>query len=134
MMIRREYFTDKSTIGTLWINNAFVCYTLEDCDRKLEEGNAKIWGKTAIPRGTYEVTIDWSDKLGGLALHVLNVPGFSGVRIHRGNRPEQTDGCILPGLDWIDDEVIQSTAALKIITVQVFEAILRMEKVYLQVT
>jgi hypothetical protein len=72
-------------------------YTLEDEDRKLESGGVKIYGQTCIPRGLYKVTISYSHHFNRDLPELLNVPGFTGVRIHGGNRPADTEGCILLG-------------------------------------
>lgn len=93
----RDTFTDKSTIGKLYIDDKFFSYTLEDTDRKLEDGGTKIYGKTCIPRGTYDVIIDFSPKYNKEMPHVMNVPGYDGIRIHPGNKSEDTEGCILVG-------------------------------------
>lgn len=88
----RKVFTDNSTIGILYVDELFFCYTLEDTVRPV-----KIQNETAIPSGTYEVVLDWSDKFKRVMPHLLNVPNFSGVRIHGGNTKEDTAGCILVG-------------------------------------
>src|SRR5207302_8902491 len=83
----RKIFTDKSTIGALYIDNHFECFTLEDTVR---ETGIKIPGRTAIPYGSYEVIIDHSKRFTGNMPHVLNVPGFEGIRIHSGNTSGDT--------------------------------------------
>ena len=90
-LVRKE-FRDESTIGELSIDNVFECFTLEDAVRPV-----KIPGRTAIPAGTYEVAVTFSDKFQKLLPLLMNVPNFEGVRIHPGNRPEDTEGCILVG-------------------------------------
>lgn len=108
----RESFTDKSTEGKLFCNGEFVCYTLEDKDRFLEEGiNEKVYGETAIPRGTYEVVLSMSNRFKKILPEVLEVPGYTGIRIHSGNKPEDTEGCILVGLknDKVDDDWVGSS-------------------------
>lgn len=113
MMIElvREIFTDHSTIGRLNVDGGFCCWTLEDTDRHLEDGGKKIYGKTAIPTGVYQILITYSPKFKRDLPLLLNVPGFSGIRIHAGNKPEDTEGCILTGLTHGIDCVNHSRAA-----------------------
>jgi hypothetical protein len=100
MQLIRESFTSKSTEGKLFCNGEFVCYTLEDKDRFLEEGiNEKVYGETAIPRGTYEVVLSKSNRFKKILPEILEVPGYTGIRIHSGNKPEDSEGCILVGLN-----------------------------------
>lgn len=116
----REVFTDKSTIGRLLIDGLFYGWTLEDTDRQLEEDiNRKIRGKTAIPTGRYRVIITWSPRFKRDLPLLLNVPGFEGIRIHSGNTPEDTEGCILVGKTRDEDFVGQSRVAFN----EVFDAI-----------
>lgn len=99
LQLPRDYFTDKSTEGQILINGTFECYTLEDKDRKLETNpNDKVYGETAIPRGSYRLIISYSKRFKRDLIEILNVNGFTGVRIHSGNKPEDTEGCIIVGL------------------------------------
>ena len=98
--INRHYFYEDRTIGGFYIDGHWAYYCLEDCDRKLESGGIKVPGKTAIPRGTYKVTISWSNRFKRLMPHILDVPQFTGVRIHAGNTPENTEGCPLIGMSY----------------------------------
>jgi len=95
LLIRDDF--GKATRGKLFVNGNYQCETLEDMDRKLEEGGVKIPGQTAIPRGTYQITLDYSNRFQRTMAHILNVPGFEGIRIHCGNTPANTEGCILVG-------------------------------------
>ena len=94
----REQFTPQSCLGRLLINDTFECFTLEDVDRHLEDGiSIKVPKQTAIPRGTYEITIDFSERFKRRMPHLLAVPKFTGIRIHSGNTVADTEGCILLG-------------------------------------
>lgn len=121
MLLRRDAFNDVCTFGKLFVNGEPLCETLEDVDRRLEDGGIKIPGRTAIPRGEYRVIIDWSRRFHKNLPRLLNVPGFEGVRIHRGNHSGDTDGCILVGTHRLVDAVGSSTIAFA-------QLMLRMEK------
>jgi len=100
--VKREFFTDTETIGSMFINDKFFCYTLEDKDRMLHQlqieseiKTQKKFGVTAIPSGTYRVILTLSNRFKRVMPEVLKVKGFSGIRIHGGNTHESTEGCIL---------------------------------------
>jgi len=96
----RKFFTDKTTIGELYINGVFECYILEDMVREKTNVNVSEWkiqGKTAIPYGVYPVVIDFSNRFKMNMPHILNVSGFTGIRIHWGNTEVDTDGCLITG-------------------------------------
>ncbi len=93
----RESFTEKATEGMLYIDGAFECHTLEDKDRKMEDGGTKIYSKTAIPRGEYKLVLSMSNRFKKILPEILGVDGFTGIRIHVGNTSADTDGCILVG-------------------------------------
>lgn len=59
------------------------------------ENNAR--NKSAIPIGRYVVEPRSSEKHGDHLL-VCDVPGRESILIHAGNRPSDTEGCILVGL------------------------------------
>lgn len=100
MQVIRTELTNVATVGKLYVNDEFQCYTCEDVVREIEGQPVTSWkidGVTAIPRGTYEVIIDFSNHFKRELPHILNVPGYDGIRIHKGNRPEDTEGCLLVG-------------------------------------
>jgi hypothetical protein len=98
--LRRHTFTDTATLGCLYIDGLKFCDTLEDTDRHLEVmgEHAKIAAKTAIPRGKYQVTISMSPRFKKLMIALLDVPYFTGIRMHSGNTVEHTEGCPLLGI------------------------------------
>lgn len=99
----RDCFGPTFTLGTLAIDDKHECYTVEDFDRHLEEGGEKVYGRSAIPRGTYRVVITWSPKYRRRMPLLLDVPGFQGIRIHSGNTAEDSEGCIIVGDRGPDD-------------------------------
>lgn len=128
--LHRIFKGPEYTIGKLYINGQYVCDTLEDVDRGLTQKMSlndivrkKVYGKTAIPTGEYQVTLavispkfkdrSWAKFCGGRLPRLLNVPGFQGVLIHVGNKPEDTLGCILVGYNKIKGRVINSAEAFK---------------------
>lgn len=114
----REVFTDKSTIGSLYLNDVFFCYTLEDKDRGLDQSQSvftiqakKLFGITAIPYGKYPLIVNKSPKFGRLLPRLQGIKGFDGVLIHRGNSAEHSHGCILVGYKKGVDCIMESTKA-----------------------
>lgn len=105
----REKFTPKSTISKMYIDGKFECYTLEDVVRPSTD--PKVYGETAIPKGQYQLTIDYSPKYKRNMCHILNVPGFEGIRIHSGNKAEDTEGCLLVGTAMSEDFISGSKSA-----------------------
>jgi hypothetical protein len=86
------------TPGKLYYNGVQFCFTVEDEDRHLEDGQEeKVYGRTAIPRGRYRLLATFSHRFQRVLPILLGVPGFEGVRIHGGNTAEDSSGCILVG-------------------------------------
>lgn len=98
LFLHRKHFFEKATIGELYLSGmnepVFFCHTLEDVVRP---AGTKVDDQTAIPRGNYQVIIDMSNRFKKMMPHVLDVPGFEGIRIHNGNTDANTDGCVLVG-------------------------------------
>lgn len=103
----RKYYYDDCVIGEIYIDNILECFTLEDIPRTF-----KIPGKTAIPAGTYDIELTYSPRFKCTLPLLKNVKGFEGIRIHAGNRAEDTEGCILVGAIKGKGEILQSRVAL----------------------
>ena len=126
-LIRKE-FTTESTIGDLLIDGKFYSFTLEDMYR-----DKKIKGVTAIPYGTYEVIINFSNRFQRPMPLLLNVPGFDGIRIHNGNKAEHTEGCILVGFTKSKNFIGNSKSAF-IQFMPKLQAGLKTGKVFIEIT
>lgn len=108
LRLNRKYPKEEYTIGELLIDGKYFCDTLEDRVRDLTK-EPKIAGRTAIPEGEYEIIINISPRFRRKLPRLLDVPGFSGVLIHRGNSAEDTAGCILVGENKVRGRLVNST-------------------------
>lgn len=127
---------DDCTIGELFVDDAFLCYTLEDVVREIPGKPVEQWkipGTTAIPAGRYAVVMTFSDRFQRIMPLLIDVPGFAGIRIHPGNTSEDTEGCILLGLQRTDNDVRQSREACDDLYPQIATAILTKETVFLTI-
>lgn len=103
------------TAGQLYVDGSRFCSTLEDTNRDEDRdgrfggGEEKVYGETCIPFGEYRVRVSMSPKFKRELPEVLDVPHFSGIRIHRGNTPKDTLGCILVGERVEDGYLYNST-------------------------
>lgn len=107
--VKRTFKGTEYTIGKLYIDGHYLCDTLEDTVRPV---GVKISGKTAIPAGTYKVKKTMSPRFKKILPEILNVPGFTGVRIHAGNLASHTDGCLLLGLNKKKGQVLESQTTM----------------------
>lgn len=132
LTLKRFKCTKRCTIGNLLIDEKFFCHTLEDKVRKLPD-EAKIWGKSAIPAGTYNVEMYESPRFKRRLPLLKDVPYFTGILIHRGNTVEDTVGCILVGAA-NGEQVWNSTLYEKELCRRIDEAVARGEKVTITIT
>lgn len=134
LTLNRVMFSSSATLGKLYRGSDFLCYTLEDTDRKLECDGEKVYGQTAIPRGTYQVVVDWSNRFNKELPRLVDVPGFEGIRIHTGNKPEDTEGCVLVGTNIINENLIgNSRTAMLLLMAKLNAAYNKGEQVWLTV-
>ena len=130
MTLHRRRSALGCTLGDLSINGNHECFTLEDVVRPDGE---KVYGETAIPAGTYEVTITWSPRFKTRLPILADVPNFSGVRIHPGNKAEDTEGCILVGRSVFPDRLGQSRLAFDVLMAKIETAVSRGEHVTIEI-
>ena len=116
LRLQRRFLGKDYTIGSLYIDDEYFCDTLEDVDRGLTQSThldeirkIKITHETAIPTGVYRVIVNLSPAKKRMLPRLLDVPGFSGILIHRGNTKHDSSGCILVGENKVKGKVINST-------------------------
>jgi hypothetical protein len=129
----RYEFTDEYTIGKLYANGIFVCHTLECCDRYLEDGGMKIQNNTAIPRGLYSMTVNFSELFQKKMPLIMNVPGFIGIRLHSDNSVANTDGSVLIGMSKTMNKVLGSIEAVAIVIELIDKAIIDGQSITIEV-
>ena len=137
----RKYRCSNYCIDKLYINNEYFSDALEDPDRGLtdtmsleEIKKIKIKGNTCIPYGTYNVTITYSPRFKKNLPLLNNVKGFDGIRIHSGNKPQDTEGCLLPGFNKVKGQVIDSRVTTDKLIAQIQQALNKGEKVTITIT
>ena len=126
LKVKRKAFEKDYTIGDLYIDGKFFSNTIEDCDRGLTQDMPlddikakKIYGKTAIPKGTYDIDMNtvspkfkdrsWAKPYGGKLPRLIEVKGFEGVLLHVGNTASDSSGCLLVGKNSIKGMITDST-------------------------
>lgn len=115
IQLKRIAKKETYTIGKLYIDGVYFCDTIEDKDRGLNQAMSindikkkKVYGETAIPTGTYKLVIDYSNRFKKNMAHILNVPGYEGIRIHKGNTAKDSLGCIIVGKNKVVGKVVES--------------------------
>jgi len=140
LYLKRDTFTETSTTGKLLIDGQFECFILEDKDRGLTDSMplaeivaTKIYGKTAIPYGRYEVDWTMSSRFKVFMPILLNVKGYSGIRIHKGNSEIDSLGCLLCGRKRANNIITESTAATNLLYTKIQTAKSRREKIFITI-
>ncbi len=118
----------------LYRNPELICNTLEPAAEWLiAQSDSEKKPACCIPSGRYPVVITHSPKFNNWLPLLLNVPGRSGIRIHCGNLPEHTLGCILPGINSRPGMVEMSTHYLYRIKSAIVKARERGEAIHITV-
>lgn len=118
LTLKRIALRPTYTIGKLYIDDVYFCDTIEDTVRdlnkngKFDNGEKKIYFKTAIPYGTYEIKWTYSPRFKKYTPQLMNVPSFEGIRIHAGNTSDDTEGCLILGENKQVGKVLNSRATI----------------------
>ena len=141
LRLERKYRNNNYCIDKLYINGKYFSDVLEDPDRGLtdtmsleEIKKIKIKGNTCIPYGTYNITITYSPRFKKNLPLLNNVKGFDGIRIHSGNTPQDTEGCLLPGFNKVKGQVIDSRVTTDKLIAQIQQVLNKGEKVTITIT
>lgn len=105
LTLERKVLNENSTEGNLYVNGKWFSHTIEDRVRAAPgawKKELKIYGKTAIPYGTYPVAVTWSNRFKRPLTGVFNVPDFEGIRVHNGSSENSSAGCII--VSYKDDD------------------------------
>ena len=120
LYLKRRYFGTQYTIGSLYIDGRYFCDTLEDTVRSLPvtcpdtlcgrtcRCPEKVYTRTAVPSGTYKITMEHSPRFKRVLPLLHNVPHFLGILIHSGNDEGDSAGCILVGKNKVKGKVLES--------------------------
>jgi hypothetical protein len=127
IQVIRKVFTDKSTIGDMYVDGNFECYTLEDATTPRSSGSR------GIPAGSYEVVVSFSERFQRPLPLVINVPNFNSVRIHAETAGRDGNGCILVGKTKGRDLVEASKAVFEVLFDKIQNA-LNQSKIFIHIT
>lgn len=151
LIVDRKWKKQSYTISNLIIDNKVFCQVLEDTDRGLDDSMSldkilelKKPSITAIPRGTYRITLDvYSPKFSSSSFYkkvcngkvprLLNVKGFDGILIHAGNTSTDTSGCLLVGMNLEKGKVLKSQETFRKLYKVLNEAKLRGEDIQITI-
>jgi len=130
LQLKRLEVAGTHTAGNLFVNGDYECMTLEDTVRA---PGVKVYGQTAIPRGTYRVVLTHSPKFKRVLPLLIGVPGFEAIRIHPGNTVNDTEGCILVGQHMKANDLRNSQLAFDALFAKLEAAAKRKEDITLEV-
>ena len=132
----RKYKKEEYTIGEMRVDGKWFSNTLEDKDRGLRDDmtlsqvkRIKVYGKTAIPYGTYEVSVYFWPKYRKKYPLLHNVKGFEGILVHGGVDHSDTLGCLLVGENRIRGKLTNCEKYVRRLTTLCEEAVSRGEKI-----
>ena len=130
IVLTRKFKRPLYTIGTLAVDGEYFCDTLED---PVRPAGQKVPGQTAVPAGVYEAVLTLSPRFKRVLPLLLDVPGFTGVRIHAGNTAEDTQGCILVGWNTEKGRITSSRLTEDALVTRLKRAQDEGEKIYVEI-
>ena len=140
IFVERKYYKEEYTIGNMFIDGKWFCNTLEDKDRGLSQSlslsqnkKLKVYGKTAIPKGVYDIEIHFWSKYRINVPLLKDVPAFTGILIHNGKDQNSTLGCILVGLNTIKGKLTDGKKYLTELTKIIKDAKSKGKKVIIEI-
>lgn len=157
LQLKRTYNKQKPgnggyCIGHLYIDGKYLCDTIEDIDRGLDSSmpleiikTKKVYKQTAIPTGTYKVTIDivsptfvqkdyYKKYCGGKVPRIQNVKGYEGILMHRGADENSSAGCVIVGYNKVVGKVIDSQKAYELLYTHLKSAKAKGETITIEIT
>ena len=108
LTLQRYLFAEDYTMGLLFIDGVYFCDTIEDKYRGQDLKKTKVMNETCIPYGVYDIKITYSPKYKKNMPQILDVPYFTGVRIHSGNTAKDSFGCVIVGVKCENGKVAES--------------------------
>jgi hypothetical protein len=151
VVVYRKYKKIDYCVGRMSIDGTFICNTMEDVDRGLDDGmqdwmirNKKIPNVTAIPTGRYKVDMDtvspkfskypfYMEVCKGKLPRIKNVKGFDGILIHCGVDHSNSSGCILVGMNKQKGKLTDSKETFKKVYALMKEAHDKGETIYITI-
>lgn len=133
LLLIRKFPRQNYTIGKLYVNGGFYCHTLEPPVRDYDHGEQKVYGNSAIPKGTYKINYRQSTTYNRKMPYLCNVPYFTGVMIHTGNTVKDTKGCILVGLNLLVGKLCNSRSMFRELDIEMQAAVKRKESITIKI-
>lgn len=125
ILIERHFFCSEYVIGRCYVNDTYLCDTLEPPTTGVKH--------PCIPIGDYPVNLVWSPKFKSYKPRLEGVPHRSGILIHKGNSVKDTLGCILVGNNSFKGHLTQSGLAYSDLLDCMTKAVLCDDKIYVRI-
>jgi hypothetical protein len=135
LKLERKFLNENSTEGNLYVDGKWFCHVIEDKVRAKPgewDNSHKVYAKTAIPYGNYQVLVTWSNRFKRMLPLLINVPDFQGIRIHNGRTETSSAGCLIVSYKAGKGYVINDKKAMNDLTDMISEA-QKKSKVFIEI-